>query len=65
MRKYSDIDPSKKYICSKCPKRFDFKFNYQRHMKTHSDKPEKFGCHLCPKYFTAKYNLNRHIIKFH
>ncbi|KAI9004573.1 hypothetical protein CLU79DRAFT_713475, partial [Phycomyces nitens] len=61
MRDGSDLDQSKKNMCSKCSEEFDTKFNYQRHMETHYVDRPRYDCHICHKYFTRKDNLNRHI----
>ncbi|CAG9768083.1 unnamed protein product [Ceutorhynchus assimilis] len=54
----------KKYLCSYCPKKFDFNNKLQRHLLTHTgEKPYK--CDFCVKKFSDTYYRKSHMKKEH
>lgn len=53
----------KEYLCSLCPKKFDWKADLVRHQVHHSE--NRFPCENCDKVFTDPSNLQRHIRSQH
>ncbi|XP_039655469.1 zinc finger protein 501-like [Perca fluviatilis] len=55
-----DSTCKKTFSCSECVKRFGFKSDLKKHMRTHTgEKP--FSCSICKKYFTQSGYLQQHM----
>lgn len=55
--------------CRKCPRRFAYIRDLERHLPVHERKEgiptERFGCPHCGSTFTLKHNLTRHLNNIH
>ncbi len=53
------------YACSKCPKKFSYKSNRDRHLITHNDQRLRYPCTECNKTLACKVTLKRHMMRYH
>ncbi|KAL0078128.1 hypothetical protein J3Q64DRAFT_1823819 [Phycomyces blakesleeanus] len=58
--KTSSPSSTNMYRCTVCPYETDKKFNFARHLETHSDVKILFCCPKCPNTYSTKHNLQRH-----
>ncbi|CAL1536300.1 unnamed protein product, partial [Lymnaea stagnalis] len=55
------VPESAMYVCDQCPKQFNQRLSFKRHMKAHSqEKP--YVCIECPKRFARSGGLRRHML---
>eukprot|EP00096_Caligus_rogercresseyi_P014941 TRINITY_DN7398_c0_g1_i1.p1 TRINITY_DN7398_c0_g1~~TRINITY_DN7398_c0_g1_i1.p1 ORF type:complete len:435 (+),score=108.95 TRINITY_DN7398_c0_g1_i1:114-1418(+) len=53
------------YRCNVCGASYSYKTGFNRHLKTHLEKPSKIPCPHCNKYFSGRSSLNRHMKSHH
>lgn len=51
----------KQYQCNICPSRFKRKFDYERHLRMHTN-TKPFVCSICQKSFTRKDAVGKHTL---
>ncbi|KAI9032882.1 hypothetical protein CLU79DRAFT_728492 [Phycomyces nitens] len=56
---------SKKFSCQNCSYQTNYKFNIERHNRTHTMSRGIANCYVCNKPYSSKYNMDRHISTIH
>ena len=61
VQKQKKVREKDNVLCNVCGKMFDYRFTYNRHMKSHNKEP--IYCDRCNKYFRSNYNKSSHTCK--